>query len=87
MPDKSNLVKGQFRPPAPPVSARIDADVLQEVEHREDGPWLVVYVSGRKVGEVPIEPGTEPKLKRAKVLDFPHTAPSDIVPFDVTSPP
>lgn len=73
----NNVVKGPFSPPDPPSKVRLSPGIVQEVEHREDGPWLVVYAFGKKMGEVPIEPGTEPRIKRAKVLDFPRTAPSD----------
>ena len=77
MNDEKKVIKGQFREPVPDSSATFSLDLLQEVEQRDDGPWLVVYAFGKKVGEVPIEPGTEPDIKLAKVLDFPRAAPSD----------
>ena len=64
----SNVIEGQFRKPIPEPCATLSLDVLQEAEQRADGPWLVVYAFGKKVGEVPIEPGTEPELKKAKVI-------------------
>jgi len=67
----SNVIKGPFPPPDPPSKVSLSLGLYEEVEHREDGPWLVVYAFGKKIGEVPIKPGTEPKIKRAKVLPFP----------------
>lgn len=67
---ESKVIKGQFREPKPPVSIGISLNIYEEVEQREDGPWLVVYSNGKKLGETPIKPGTEPKLKYAKVLPF-----------------
>lgn len=64
----NNVVKGPFPPADPPSKVRLSPGIVQEVEHRDDGPWLVVYAFGKKMGEVPIEPGTEPQIKRAKVL-------------------
>jgi len=75
MSDDSNVIKGPFRPPKPSVSAGFEINIRQEVEKRPDGPWLVVYLNGRKIGEAPIKPGTEPRIKRAKVLPFMSDSP------------
>jgi len=66
----SNVIKGPFPPPDPPSKASLSLGLYEEVEHREDGPWLVVYAFGKKIGEVPIKPGTEPRIRYAKVLPF-----------------
>ena len=66
----SKVVQGPFREPQPGASAALALDIVQEVEQRDDGPWLVVYAFGKKLGEVPIKPGTEPDIKLAKVIDI-----------------
>lgn len=70
MSDEKKVIKGQFREPVPDSSASLSLDLLQEVEQRDDGPWLVVYAFGKKMGEVPIKPGTEPDIKLAKAIDI-----------------
>jgi len=68
---RDNIIRGPFTPPDPPAGVRFGVGLRYDVEHRDDGPWLVVYAYGKKLGEVPIKQGTEPKIKRAKVLPFP----------------
>jgi len=68
MSDDSKVIKGQFRDPKPGANIGISLNIYEEVEQREDGPWLVVYSNGKKLGETPIKPGTEPKIRRAKVI-------------------
>lgn len=68
---QNNVIRGNFRPPKPGASSPFDLQLREEVEQRADGPWLVVYAYGKKMGEVPIKPGTEPKLRRAKVIPLP----------------
>jgi len=59
------------------VSSPFDLQLREDVEHRNDGPWFVVYAYGKKLGEVPIRPGTEPELRRAKVLALRQCARTD----------
>jgi len=73
----SNIIRGHFPPPDPPAGVRFGIGLRYDVEHRDDGPWLVVYAYGKKIGEVPIKPGTEPRIRRAKVLDFSPQEPND----------
>src|SRR5690606_39570149 len=58
---QNNIIRGHFPPPDPPAGVRFGVGLRYDVEHRDDGPWLVVYAYGKKIGEVPIKPGTEPR--------------------------
>jgi len=71
---QNNVIRGNFRPPEPGVSSPFDLQLREEIEYRDDGPWLVVYAYGKRLGEVPIKPGTEPRTKKAKII--PLTSPS-----------
>ena len=74
---RDNIIRGPFPPPDPPAGVRFGVGLRYDVEHRDDGPWLVVYVGDKRIGEVPIKPGTEPRIRRAKVLDFSPREPND----------
>ena len=74
---RDNIIRGHFPPPDPPAGVRFGVGLRYDVEHRDDGPWLVVYVGDKRIGEVPIKPGTEPQVRRAKVLALRRGAPSD----------
>jgi len=65
---RDNIIRGHFPPPDPPSSVSFGVDLRQEIEHRDDGPWLVVYVGDKRIGEVPIKPGTEPRTKKAQII-------------------
>lgn len=67
---RDNIIRGHFPPPDPPAGVRFGVELRYDVEHRDDGPWLVVYVGDKRIGEVPIKPGTEPRIRYAKVLPF-----------------
>ena len=64
----SNIIRGPFPPPDPPAGVRFGVGLRYDVEHRDDGPWLVVYVGDKRIGEVPIKPGTEPRTKKAQII-------------------
>jgi len=64
----SNIIRAPFPPPDPPAGVRFGVGLRYDVEHRDDGPWLVVYVGGKRIGEVPIKPGTEPRTKKAQII-------------------
>lgn len=64
----SNIIRGPFPPPNPPSSVSLGVGLRYDVEHRDDGPWLVVYVGDKRIGEVPIKPGTEPRTKKAQII-------------------
>lgn len=64
----SNIIRGPFPPPNPPSSVSLGVGLRYDVEHRDDGPWLVVYAYGKRLGEVPIKPGTEPQARKAKII-------------------
>jgi len=64
----SNIIRGPFPPPDPPAGVRFGVGLRYDVEHRDDGPWLVVYVGDKRIGEVPIKPGTEPRMRKAQII-------------------